>query len=856
MCVTGNITSTGQIVAQTINVQQVTSSIVYSCGSNTFGCSTSNNQVFTGSVFITGSNIDAKVINTCFSGQVCSNTLSVASTSTFGGCLNVNTGNQIRLYNSAKNNWTQIEAPLVSGDAAIDFKLTTQTGVLYVNSTGIACFNNTICTPNLVVNKSNPVLYINSGNNETSTIGFTQGAVSGYGGFIKVGTGLGDRSMTFGLSAAGTNNDATELIRLDDSGVTCFSNTVCTTQFISTVSSGTNLELNKSTGPSIQLNKTGATAQTWQISTDPSFRIIDSTASSDRFTIYTSGIAYFACQACFGGNVTANGAFNGFQSGAHNLLIDFSAESQVTTLTNTNLFFGTNAQRRTTIFSSGITCFACQVCAPNFIASSTCSTAGLRTYGASGTHLWDMYLNGANLRFSDNTSGGYFVVDTAATFGGYVGLGASTPLTKLHLYDSSPNYILLTNTGADGVSNAIQGGIIGQSRGYSNNLAQMANILFRNKNTAAWYKGEISFSTNDSDGTNPAVSAVERMRIFSDGVTCLSNTFCTPQLYLQQDSNSEVQFLSANNQNCTGTSSAARIDVGTWINQYALTLGRNGICTTGTRFGDNQANTTFIFDNAVSSCGMYIGLATSTGNLNLITAGTKRLVITSNGYVGIGTSCPNISGGLTGNAILTMKATANSRVAILELNGCRDSNGDNNSYIMAFNNSCTSPFGVIRFNRGTVDGCGSITLSTSGVDRMVTYANGATKLAYMDSNSTTILQKSFSVSPLGCTNICFDIVNEIPGKGNGYVIQADIHVGGYGSAGASGLLYKASVAGYDGHYVGLGAYHKDAELVKCASGVDIKIYNPSSNSNLLGVTIYNCSGTYGHTGTLRMILTY
>jgi hypothetical protein len=23
----------------------------------------------------------------------------------------------------------------------------------------------------------------------------------------------------------------------------------------------------------------------------------------------------------------------------------------------------------------------------------------------------------------------------------------------------------------------------------------------------------------------------------------------------------------------------------------------------------------------------------------------------------------------------------------------------------------------------------------------------------------------------------------------------------------------------------------------------------------LGVTIYNCSGTYGHTGTLRMILT-
>jgi hypothetical protein len=71
-----------------------------------------------------------------------------------------------------------------------------------------------------------------------------------------------------------------------------------------------------------------------------------------------------------------------------------------------------------------------------------------------------------------------------------------------------------------------------------------------------------------------------------------------------------------------------------------------------------------------------------------------------------------------------MKATTNSRVAILELNGCRDSNGDNNSYIMAFNNSCTTPFGMVRFNRGTVDGCGSITLNTSGADRMVVTSAG------------------------------------------------------------------------------------------------------------------------------------
>jgi hypothetical protein len=472
ICSNGNIVTTGQIVAQTINVQQVTSSIVYSCGSNIFGTDISNTQQFTGSMLITGSNITANV--------------------------------------------------------------------------GTACFQGNVCASTLVVNKSNPILYINSGNNETSTIGFTQGAVEGYGGFIKVTTGLGDRAMTFGLSAAGTNNDATELIRLDDSGVTCFKNAIC--------SPIAELTSDASCVPLRLINGVITGGSTAGV-TGLYFGDAGSGVNMIQREKYAANQANLILYSEYGyGTQSINGCFG------YNGVAFYTA--------------GTKRQR---IDGNGITCFAGIVCAPNHIASSTCSTASLRVYGASGTHQWDLYLNGNNLRFSDNTScAGCFVVDNTATFGGYVGVGTS-PLTKLHLYDSSPNYILLTNTGADGVSNAIQGGIIGQSRGYSNNLAQMANILFRNKNTAAWYKGEISFSTNDSDGTNPAVSAVERMRIFSDGITCLSNTFCTPQLYLQQDSNSEVQFLSANNQNCTGTSSAARIDIGTWINQYALTLGRNGI---------------------------------------------------------------------------------------------------------------------------------------------------------------------------------------------------------------------------------------------------------------------------------------
>jgi hypothetical protein len=53
--ITGSLTVTGQIIAQTLNVQQVTSSIIYSSGSNVFGCDLNSRQTFTGSVLITGS---------------------------------------------------------------------------------------------------------------------------------------------------------------------------------------------------------------------------------------------------------------------------------------------------------------------------------------------------------------------------------------------------------------------------------------------------------------------------------------------------------------------------------------------------------------------------------------------------------------------------------------------------------------------------------------------------------------------------------------------------------------------------------------------------------------------------------
>lgn len=71
--ITGSLTVTGQIIAQTINVQQVTSSIVYSSGSNVFGCDINSTQTFTGSFYQTGS-----IAN--FSNRICSYGVSTGDT--------------------------------------------------------------------------------------------------------------------------------------------------------------------------------------------------------------------------------------------------------------------------------------------------------------------------------------------------------------------------------------------------------------------------------------------------------------------------------------------------------------------------------------------------------------------------------------------------------------------------------------------------------------------------------------------------------------------------------------------------------------------------------------------------------
>lgn len=197
----------------------------------------SNATCFYGQSFISSSG------NACFAGQIC------ATNATFNGCVNIFTGNQIRLYNSAKNNWTQIESPLVSGDAAVDLRITTQTGIVYINQTGVTCFNNAICAPRAELTSDAscvPLRLING----VITGGSTTGVTALYLGDAGSGVSMLQRekyaanqanlvlyseygyntqsiNACMGYNGVALYTAGTKRLNIDGTGITCFGNTIC-----------------------------------------------------------------------------------------------------------------------------------------------------------------------------------------------------------------------------------------------------------------------------------------------------------------------------------------------------------------------------------------------------------------------------------------------------------------------------------------------------------------------------------------------------------------------------------------------------------------------------------------------------
>ena len=153
--ITGSLTVTGQIIAQTINVQQVTSSIIYSSGSNVFGCDLNSRQTFTGSLFVTGSNVNINStgigIGTLPSSKlhVCGGSVYISNNPGTDGFVFGSASSFVKYsYITSTNDGAQKVG--LSFNTTCDAGTTNQERLKILSDTGVACFSNAVCAPQFI----------------------------------------------------------------------------------------------------------------------------------------------------------------------------------------------------------------------------------------------------------------------------------------------------------------------------------------------------------------------------------------------------------------------------------------------------------------------------------------------------------------------------------------------------------------------------------------------------------------------------------------------------------------------------------------------------------------------------------
>jgi hypothetical protein len=247
--INSNLVVTGSITAQTLVVQTVTSSVVYSSGSNVFGNNIANTQVFTGSVSITGStNLTGALSGTSatFSGNVgvganpnqsgigsSNRVLTVKAASSGGEALleliglgNNATDNiaKISFMNQAATTaLASIEAIRGSSDTVGELSIkTSNTTRLTIASTGAATFSSSVTANGLYANAGNSVRFYRGANDFYWGINNDSNNYLNFGTFAANGTAYGTNPKLIlldnGNVGIGTSSPNAGLEVVTDSG--------------------------------------------------------------------------------------------------------------------------------------------------------------------------------------------------------------------------------------------------------------------------------------------------------------------------------------------------------------------------------------------------------------------------------------------------------------------------------------------------------------------------------------------------------------------------------------------------------------------------------------------------------------
>ena len=270
-------------------------------------------------------------------------------------------------------------------------------------------------------------------------------------------------------------------------------------------------------------------------------------------------------------------------------------------------------------------------------ASSSSSGDYVRLYGSSGTGKWDIYGNGANLRISDNESAGILVVDTGATFAGILtvqGAGAAS-YGSLSLV-SSDSFIRLNTTGGTTDKQKWDIRTVSAS-GYEAldfRTVNDANNSFSTKLSIA-HSGNATFAGD--------VIIPEYIKHSGDTDTYIR---VLPDEWVFRTGGSDRLTISNSNTYFTNTN----VGIGTSSPSKKLHVYNTAAADVGL-IESTQVFSTLAFKSSTNSSTVTIGIdgagnaamenKLSSKGLNLVTNGSTRLTILSDGKVGIGLTNPS-----------------------------------------------------------------------------------------------------------------------------------------------------------------------------------------------------------------------
>jgi hypothetical protein len=523
--ITGSLTVTGQVVAQTLNVQQVTSSIVFSSGSNIFGNSLSNTQQFTGSVSVTGSltvNGTGRFITTstnpalsiALPGNSNATILEANSgNSGFGWKIQqeeVSTGDFRIFRRESSVDYQVLNLARSTGAATFSSSVTATNGVFSRNFTGA---NELEITNTSTTNNDSSLLRIKSGNTNFIIQAFNQNqatsgtAVANSVRFYNDGAG--------GLSLVGDNASAP---------IVFYSGGAANERM--RITSGGNVLIGTTTSTGVgstrlQVSGTSTTAQILLTNTNPGHLALYTTGNDSFVTRGTGGIMAFGIapqdgstftehmRLTSGGNVgigtcSPNGQLDSYTACStlcNELLI--RTEGGFAGCVYPALTFGTGGQ--------GSTIRQAQIRAIGDNSYSTSLTFWTQVPGTSNPMCERMRITSTGITCFSNT-----VCAPAAIFTGCVGIGMTT----------SPGYKLdITNSVAaasslDPITLRLYNGSDGGSAIYFQNaVSGQSKISFGVESTGAGTDNTyLGFST----GVDTALT--ERMRITSGGLIGINTT--------------------------------------------------------------------------------------------------------------------------------------------------------------------------------------------------------------------------------------------------------------------------------------------------------------------------------------------